>query len=437
VAVVQYQDIGLADLMLDGQNPRHTATTGQREAIEALFDGEPQKLIELAKDIVEHGVSPIDTTLVLKRGNSYTVLEGNRRLAVLKLLSNPDLAPTEALRKRFRDLSQDVHIPHDIRCAVVVSREEGRHWIELRHTGERGGAGVVPWSAEATNRFAGRRGSQADKALIVVDAIEKAFPDNQKLQEDLAKARKNRLTTFGRLVSDPSVREQLGIEIDETTVYLHYPPKQAERAFARILSDLADNLTVSDLKTKEQRKQYVGKTRDDLPNPADYRSTATPLQRETPKPPPKKKPTPTPRPPIATRPRPLFDNVVLTNLGGKVADILEELKRIDVDGYPNACAALIRVVMELAVGQVHEINNWNEPKNLREGVRKCLSKLDATNKDQTYQAVRAGLQDGTSLLSVRTMQAYLHNPHFHPTGTELRRIAANYAPFLAGLDTLV
>jgi hypothetical protein len=212
---MQYMDIDVADLMLDGQNPRHGATTGQREAIDALVAATGgQKLVALARDIVVEGLSPIDLPLVLRTGNSYTVLEGNRRIGALKVLINPDLAPTQALQKRFRDLGRDADVPTDVRCAVVKNRDEARHWVELRHTGENEGVGIVPWPTEAANRFKGRRGSQADKALAVIDALEQAFPANTKLHRDLATVRSKKLTTFGRLISDPSARELIGIEID-------------------------------------------------------------------------------------------------------------------------------------------------------------------------------------------------------------------------------
>ncbi len=436
MAVADYRDIGVADLMLDGQNPRHASTQGQRDAIAALLGSEPHKLVELAKDVVSSGVSPIDLVLVLKSGAYFTVLEGNRRVAALKLLTNPSLAPTPVLQKRFGDLAKGATLPLELRCAVVGSRDEGRHWMELRHTGERGGAGIVPWNAEATHRFAGRHGSQADKALALIDALERSFPNNTILHQNLEKVRKGKLTTFGRVVSDPSVREDIGIEIYEGEVLTHFPAKAVEKAVGRIASDLAGGLTVTDLKSKQQRKAYLGEIQNDLPDPSQYLSHPKPLRQLTSAPLTKKTTAKTAPAPVGNPP-PLFDGVVLTSLGGKVSAVLRELQHLDIDRYPNASAALIRVVLELAVGQVFDLNNWKQAGTLKAGVNKCLLKIDPSHKDLKYQAVRAGLQDGTSVLAVATIQAFLHNPHFHPTGTELRTIAANYAPFLAALDSLV
>src|SRR6266540_3666887 len=77
---MHYDDLGLADLKLDQKNPRHAPVAGQRETINALIDEEGSKLVKLAEDIVAHGLSPIDTFLVLKDKNAitYTVVEGNR-----------------------------------------------------------------------------------------------------------------------------------------------------------------------------------------------------------------------------------------------------------------------------------------------------------------------------------------------------------------------
>jgi hypothetical protein len=38
---------------------------------------------------------------------------------------------------------------------------------------------------------------------------------------------------------------------------------------------------------------------------------------------------------------------------------------------------------------------------------------------------------------VATLHAWVHNPNFHPTASELRSVAHNYTPFLTALDVLV
>jgi hypothetical protein len=90
---MEYQEIPLESLLLDTLNPRHDPVEGQPQAIAALLDhkGAPQTL-RLAEDIAEHGPSPIELALVVPEGNLFIVLEGNRRVAAMKLLKNPALA---------------------------------------------------------------------------------------------------------------------------------------------------------------------------------------------------------------------------------------------------------------------------------------------------------------------------------------------------------
>lgn len=438
--MAEHRDIAVADLKLDVQNPRHQPASGQREAIEALLDEGGEKLVKLAEDIAENGLSPIDEFLVIRAssGPSYTVVEGNRRIAAVKLLINPDLARGQArFQKRFQKLAKSTSkVPLEVHCAVVATRDEAKHWMELRHTGERGGAGVVPWNAEATHRFAGRRGSHADRGIMFIEALQRAYPRNAQLQKDLEIVRRDRLTTLGRLVSDPSFRDRFGFQFADGGVLAHYSAKGLEASLERVISDLAETLTVSALKTKEQRRKYVDSLARDLAPDVEYSADPVLLAPAS-KGVGKKLAQPQRQPVSVAGSRPLFDGVELTNLGDRVASLLREIKRLDPDRFPNAAAVLVRVLLELAVGQVFELKQWKRKGALRKEVQYCLTKIDPSGKARKYQAVRTGLQDGTSALAVSTIQAFLHNPDFHPTAAEVRRISANYAAFLSELDALV
>jgi hypothetical protein len=432
--VGEYLNVGIADLLLDGRNPRHATVSGQREIIAALLRDGASKLVRLARDIASYGLNPVEVALVMRTAKDrYTVLEGNRRTAVLKLLTNPDLAAGHTVEAEFRRLSGTAALPADILCTVVASREEARHWLELRHTGERQGAGVVPWSAEQTQRFKGERGSQAERGLAFAEAVRSSFPDNKKLQEDLDEVRRERLTTLGRLVSDPNVRKALGLTFEKGRLLTHYSVAELERAFERLVRDLAASVTVSDLKTKEQRQVYLSTLGSVLPTAAAYQSSPQPFTRAARTQ--QKRKQPPERPPPAP-PTHLFDGVVLTKLSQRVAAILRELQQLDVGRFPNASAVLTRVVLELAVVDVFEQAGW-PPASFREGVKRCLIAIDPGQTSPEYQAVRMGLQDGTSLFAVKTMHGFVHNQHYHPAPMEVRSIAANWTAFLAALDSFV
>jgi hypothetical protein len=343
---------------------------------------------------------------------------------------------------KFRAIAKKATVPrpYELEVAVVRDREDAKHWQVLRHRGQSEGAGTVPWDSEASTRFFARRGTHTEKAIAVLDAVEAAFPGNTKLLTNLRQVRRGKPSTFGRLVGDPFVRARLGIEL-KPTVGAHYTSEQIEPVMDRVLSDMSSGaISVTDIKTKEQRRKYILRDlKPVLPDEADQEVAARPLvPRGSPRPP-ATPPKLTPTPPSKAASVPMFDGLRLTNLGSRIALVLTELQRLDEDKYPNAAAALLRVVIELAVTEVHRKKGWPMGRKvfLKDMVRKCVTELDATQRDARYQPVRVALNNPNSLVAVATMHAYLHNSHYHPVASELRSISANYAPFLAGLDAFV
>src|SRR5258706_11286716 len=153
------------DLLIDEMNPRlPQPNAGQREAQRGIAENQNRKLLMLAKDIIAYGLNSADLPIVMPRGDDlkrYVVLEGNRRLTALRALENPEpflgavdssvLAALRELSKQYQEAPID-----SVYCMAVKSREEARHWIELRHTGEREGAGVVRWATDEADRFNAR-----------------------------------------------------------------------------------------------------------------------------------------------------------------------------------------------------------------------------------------------------------------------------------------
>ena len=425
----------MADLLLDVENPRHPTASNQREAIGLLLDDAGDKTIRLAEDIVENGLSPIDELLVLQnRNGTYTVLEGNRRIAAMKLLATPGLAAGRSAEADFKHLASKSELPVSVRCAVATSREEAQHWLELRHTGQNEGAGVVPWNSEATQRFRRQKGSHADRAISFIDAVVKAYPKDATITDAAKEVAKERLTTLGRLVSDPDVRSALGISFSDGEMLAHHSAAELKPAVSRILDDLTGQLTVTDIKTKAQRKKYVGKMKESLPDPQNFSPSARPLSGGSAL---KKPAKATPAKKTAKPPNRLFTAVYVSNLGSRIQDILTELQNLDLEKFPNAASVLLRAILELSVDQVFDVKGWPKQGRFKDRVKRCLIAIDPSQSDLAYQAVRAGLQDGTSMMAVATLHAWVHNPQWHPVAADLRQIAQNYSPFLTALDALV
>jgi hypothetical protein len=109
--------LSVTSLHLDPKNPRipelgHEPT--QRDIVAELV--EHDNVYELAKDISDQGYFPTELLVGVVEQDQEIVVEGNRRLAALKLLLSPDLAPEKHIRK-FRLLQGNVS-PKQLRGSV-------------------------------------------------------------------------------------------------------------------------------------------------------------------------------------------------------------------------------------------------------------------------------------------------------------------------------
>ena len=104
--------VPIGKLFLLPDNPRHEPLKTETEAIEYLC--EKEEVLPIAKDIAEYGVNPLERLALVplkdssssKSSKSYYVAEGNRRICAVKLLNDPDLAPSK-LKAQFKKLSKE------------------------------------------------------------------------------------------------------------------------------------------------------------------------------------------------------------------------------------------------------------------------------------------------------------------------------------------
>ena len=383
------------------------------------------------RDIGEWGLSPLDPMLVLPAGrNTWITLEGNRRLAALKILENPrivdDPKAAAACARIAKEARQKITL---VQCAVVKSREEADHWLRLRHTGENNGAGVVPWSAEQQHRFAGRAGTDVHAGITFADAVQAAYGRDEQIAEDLAKVRAEKITTLGRLVRDPDFRGALGILMDKDGIRWHYPADDLAPAIRKLMADLSAALTVSSIKSKDQRRTYIQGL--PKPDPSSYQHQAGLLKASkatTGKAGPRKQKQ---QPPS----KHLLGGLELSNVSARTQALASELRQLDIERFPNVCGVLMRVVVELSIEDFLVGKKIKVALELKDKIRRALHEIDPTDKDQRFHAVRVGLSDGTSLMAARTMHSFVHNQHYHPTPTELRQLSSNYGPFIQALDS--
>ena len=327
-------------------------------------------------------------------------------------------------------------LPSELQC-VVLSREDANYWIMLKHTGENEGVGVVTWDGRARHRFRG-----ASPALQAIELIEASD-----LLDDETRARlpKIAITNIERVLGTPEARRLLGVEVRNDRLTLSAPEETALGRLAMVVSDVAHRrVRVSDLDTKNQRVAYaqdVAARPTPLPaKPSSGRST--PAAAAT---------TPPGRiSPVRTTLIP--KHLKLRIPQARINRIYAELQRLNAEHYVNSCAVLLRVFVELSIddyAQRHRLSLKLAPKpatramaapkprdmTLREKLKTVAALLEAKKActKQELQGVRALISNRNHVLSIDTLNAYVHNKDYNPTPTDLKTSWDNIQVFIERL----
>jgi hypothetical protein len=396
------------------------------------------KLLRLAEDIANHGTSPADLPIVMPYDGDagrYVVLEGNRRLTALKALENPEVlgnAVSATVVKEFRKLSHlyQQNPVESIPCVLVKSREEANHWIELRHTGENGGAGVVKWGSDESGRFRARTGG-APAHLQVLDYLQK--------KGDLTPEARAKVpvTSLRRLIGTPEVRSKVGISIDDGKLMIDGDSKSVRKALMRIITDLSSGqIKVGAIYSREQRVDYADAFPPDL-TVTEKRRAPIPAEVE-------ESPKGGGRQAVQARlPKPrrsLIPRDCNLSVGDRRVRAIEmELRHLDLETYTNAVAVLLRVFVELSVDVFVEANALMELTDQTPLGNKFLTAVDhlvARKKLTAQQAKpvrRAAQRDSFLAPSVLQLHQYVHNPSVFPAPADLRAHWDSLQPFISAI----
>lgn len=424
-------DLRIFELRLDHDNPRISTEEGQINIRQALLDDQGSKIAELASDIAKFGLNPMDRMMVLQQDpkkKEYIALEGNRRTAALQILANPalleDMKIPDALRNKLSDLADDFDFNkvEPISGVIMPDRDAARRWIELRHTGQNGGRGIVDWNGVQTARFRG------DRTLDLIEFVRQE--GNLTPEEKAALANNFPITTLDRIVSNPAVRQKIGIQIIDGEYYFTYPASEQIKVIKKIVLDLATKaIKVDAVKSSDQQIAYVdGIPKTSMPNGPKLPSAASvagilKVQSSPPPPPPPPSPSPLNRKTLVPK------NFGLTISNSKAAQLFYELRNLNIDRFPIAGAVSLRSFVEAVVEIYCSANaiptKHTSPKNagkalsLAEKVEAVLTHISPNLTKQDITAARASLTGNTSVISVPRLNEYVHNPSMFPSKNDL------------------
>ncbi len=220
----------LSQISLDLENPRHTRFQNEAEVIDYLCKEE--KILELAKDIAENGLNPLELLAVIKRSDgSFFCAEGNRRVCALKLLDDPELAPDD-LRTVFIKASENWQPIKHLNIVEFTDRNQIRLWLDRIHAGPNKGRGRRQWKPEQKAR--NNTDHKSKFALAVLD-------DAEKLGYISKSERTGRLSTVTVYLSNPIMREALGLSpIDFDPLTTDLSGNDFQIVFKKFIEDVAE-----------------------------------------------------------------------------------------------------------------------------------------------------------------------------------------------------
>jgi hypothetical protein len=458
------EKILLSHLKLDQTNPRHPELGSQREIIEWMTSGTGrigEKLVALAKDIAAYGLNPANRTMVVKdesEKNQFIVLEGNRRLTALKLLNNPDTAPTKEWRQRLLKLRPSNYSPiKEIPCVVFDDAKSAYHFIELTHLGESGGAGVVPWEAEQKARHDQRlhRRSRHHKALAVLDFIRNGEGIDTETKELAAEGFP--ITTLDRLLSDEEFRDFLGLGINsEGEICFRIEPQQAIKPISKVMKDFGSGKqTVRHVINKEQREKYRNSFKDEeIPDHSKVLAKLVRVDEADPFLTAKgRKGGSGGRRYVDPRDR-RFIVIPGTSLPidpahfNRSRRVFEELKKMEIrdrkgkPNFVNGGTLLVRLFLEMSVNQYIQRNAIQPPNptgwvnvKLTERTKAVLHDLEARAalNQQDIRVINKALSNVDRLANPNSLNDFAHNPNQVPHPNDLYDVWDTYTRFLVAL----
>lgn len=438
--------IEVTKLVVNVKNPRYEETQNQPMAIVELIKEQEDKIINLAKDIVnEKELNPSELPIISPLGDgTYEVLEGNRRVVALKLLHTPDIIKTElpAYCKKFKALHIEfMKSPiNEIECVVYENRDDANHWIKLKHIGEDEGRGVVSWNSFQKQRFEKDYEGKTSVAMQVIDFVKEHSQDstlNSKLN-------KMPTTNLIRLITDKDVQDALGIELVDGQLQSSVNEAEVAKGVIKVVRDIVDKkIKVRDIYDKDDRLNYISKhLAKDLPNTKKKTSKPWAFQKGASVNPDQGKRKRSANQ-STTRRKLIPHSFIIKIKNPKLNAIYDELRKLDIERFRNAVAVLFRVFFELSIDEFMEKNKIpNKNKKgyelqLREKAQAVIKYFKEHNPpimtDKELKGVNVAINEKDNVISVNTFNAYVHNKNFNPQVSHLIIAWDNLSQFIAKL----
>ena len=465
--------VQVARLDLDERNPRlgrNANGRDPRDIVKYLF--EHDKAGTIAESIARFGFFPNEPLLAVQEDGRRVVVEGNRRLAALKALHDPELLDGSHQRLVDRLRSQtSLDSLLSVPVTIAPSRRDTDQLVAARHIG----TPILPWRPE-------------NRASFILDKLDEGY-DNDRLHEelgftlgDIQAARQTRAITD--MARSLPLKEDIRAKLDAprasvfTTIErvfnsevgrraLHVKPdldhgivgqttrSEFVKGFSRLVEDLVLRRETS--RTLNNSGQITAYFEERVPEKfrvVKRRGTFVPGDVITGKKTARKDPgqeseksadRPTRRESLTVLPKNLKASYTESE---RIIDLTKELKRLKRKDFPNSGAVVLRVFFELVVfdyltraGKLEGITKTIEKKlkgKLPLG-RPTLSQLspeltkmakEGLKREEAIEVEKALRRDRAAPFTLADLNSFIHGENSLPTERDIRQFWLRIEPLI-------
>ncbi|MGE8679687.1 MAG: hypothetical protein ACN6PE_13810 [Achromobacter marplatensis] len=444
----------ISKLHFDLKNPRFSHLGDERDALDAFCSGlHAAKTVRLAESIAEFGLNPSKMLIVVpaEKVGHFIVHEGNRRLAALRLLALPKRAIDSPLSRpfvaRIKKASALVHekgLPR-VPCVEFFSRDSSDYWVNLEHTGENDGIGVVGWDGEETARFRG-----SDPALQLLDFVRKFGELSARAKDGLSRFS---VTNLKRILGDPYARTQLGLIVKGGEIYTTHEVDLILPALTRVIEDIATKgITVANIDHKSDRKKYIDNIGAVLPQGralASPQALADTNEGDSSRPSinsqEKKNPRERKNNPTSRKRKSVIDRKCVVTIDiPKINGVYDELRRLPAAEFSNAACGLLRTLIDTST---HEYvsrmklplkRNQDGHMELKPRIEAVLTDVAARVGDKEISATAKNtLLQPSGVINIDKLHFVVHGRHAHPDFEQLKQGWDMIEPWIRNLWTIL
>jgi hypothetical protein len=281
-------DVDPLTIDLDPENPRFAPEERgqtQRKILETLL--EQHNLEEIAESICAGGFVPLDPFIVVRESGKLTMVEGNRRLAVIQLFLKPELTPPRYQHEwddfRSRISTETIDSMKRIQVWLYPDRKalEVVSYVGYRHV-----TGIKEWDTEQRAQYAadliedkngdwtysrvadvmGTKAAYVEKLYVAHRICEQALSD----EIDGAERMRDKFGILLRLIQASNVRSFLGIDLPGDPKKSQKPVRKTGRDFEdfvrwafgteehkKILEDSRDITKYGQILASEESVRYL------------------------------------------------------------------------------------------------------------------------------------------------------------------------------------